>query len=154
MKIETIPLIVGAIVGLMGILLLLDAWTPDETVIPRERRRVMRAERSRGGETALGFGVLCVAAALLGRDSWPYSIVSAIAGSVLILLGAIWSRRYIKGRLVAYAEEPVAAQAQPTSAPDREVPLESVRDGPLDQGREPTGDEAPAPPPEKRLRIR
>ena len=100
MKIETIPLIVGAVVGLLGLLLLFDAWTPDETVVPRARRRAARSERSRGGENAIGFGVLCLAAAILGRDTWRYTIVSAIAGTVRVLLGGVMSRRYIRGRLV------------------------------------------------------
>lgn len=152
MKIETYPLIVGAIVAFVGLLLLFDAWTPDETVVPRERRQAPRPERSRGGETALGFGVLCLAAAILGRDSWRYSIVAAIAGSVLVLLGAVMNRRYVRGRLVTYVDEP-GAGARPEALPtERELPLEPSREG-VDPGQPASGD-TPRPTPEKRLRIR
>ena len=170
MRIETFPLIVGAIVGIVGLFLLFDAWTPDETVISRERRRAPRAERSRGGETAIGFGVLCLAAAILGRDTWPYTIVSAIAGAVLILLGGIMSRRYLKGRLVSYVDvdDAGAGEARVAQVTDRELPRESVRDGVPEPGGQPsperTGPEpgrvrtaersSPEPAPEKRLRIR
>lgn len=168
MKIETFPLIVGAIVGIVGLLLLFDAWTPDETVIPRERRRAARSERSRGGETAIGFGVLCLAAAILGRDTWPYTIVSAIAGAALLLLGGIMSRRYIEGRLVTYVDEPGADRAQVAPPTDRELSREGVREGvpesqqgppsdrtgPAPGSEPPTGRNSPEPAPGSRLRIR
>lgn len=164
MKIETIPLIVGAVVGLLGLLLLFDAWTPDETVVPRERRRAARSERSRGGETAIGFGVLCLAAAILGRDTWRYTIVSAIAGTVLVLLGGVMSRRYIRGRLVTYVDEPAVERGDAGPFADRELTRHAVRDGHLGPAVEQVGDAAPpddavnrpdaGPAPEKRLRIR
>lgn len=169
MKIETLPLIVGAIVGIVGLLLLFDAWTPDETVIPRERRRAARSERSRGGETAIGFGVLCLAAAILGRDTWPYTIVSAIAGAVLVLVGGIMSRRYIKGRLVTYVDEPLAAHDQVVPPTDRALSRDSECDdisepqrgrpasdatGPVPRTEPPTDRGSPEPAPGSRLRIR
>ncbi len=122
MRIETIPLIIGAVVAFFGVCLLYDAWTPDEPVHGVDRRRAPRTDRSRGGETAIGFGVLCLSAAMFGRDSWPYSIVSAIAGAALILLGAWMNRRYIRGRLVRYDEPspaPAAAPAPPEPPPPR-----------------------------------
>ncbi len=115
MRIETVPLIIGAVVAFFGVCVLYDAWTPDEPVQGTDRRRVPRADRSRGGETAIGFGVLCLAAAMFGRDTWPYTIVSAIAGAALIVIGAWMNRRYIRGRLVRY-DEP-AATAAPAPAP-------------------------------------
>ncbi len=113
MRIETIPLVIGGVVALLGLLLLFDAWTPDETVIPRERRNAPRPERNRGGETAIGFGVLCLAAALFGRDSWPYSIVSAIAGTALVLLGTVLNREYVRGLLVRYVDDPDTSYVPP-----------------------------------------
>src|SRR4051812_40106410 len=93
---ELIPLIVGAIVGLIGLGLVFDAWTPDEIVVKRERRRAPRVERSRKGEAMVGLGVLCMAAAFIGRDTWVYSVVTVIAGTALLLIGAFANRRYLR----------------------------------------------------------
>jgi hypothetical protein len=95
MRIEIVPLILGVIVGLIGIGLVFDAWTPDEVIVKRERRRRSRVERNRGGETALGFGVMGMAAAFIGRDTWRYSVVAVIAGTALMLLGAIMNFRFL-----------------------------------------------------------
>ena len=95
MRIETFPLIVGAIVCLIGLALGFDAWTPDEVIVKRERRRRPRIERSRGGEASIGFGVICMGAAFLGRDTWRYSVIAVILGSVLLLLGTVSNRHYL-----------------------------------------------------------
>ena len=95
MRIEIVPLILGVLVGLVGLGLVFDAWTPDEIIVRKERRRRPRIERSRGGESAIGFGVLCMGAAFLGRDTWRYSVVAVIAGTLLLLLGVIKNRRYL-----------------------------------------------------------
>jgi len=39
MRIELIPLIAAVIVGIIGLGLVFDAWTPDEIIVKRERRR-------------------------------------------------------------------------------------------------------------------
>ena len=96
---ELIPLIVGALVGLIGLGLLFDAWTPDDIVVRRDRRRTPRIERSRKGEAMVGLGVLCMAGAFLGRDTWVYSVLAVIVGSLLMLFGAIANRHYL-GELV------------------------------------------------------
>jgi len=95
MRVEVIPIIIGILVALVGLGLVFDAWTPDEIIVRRERRRRPRVERSRGGEAAIGFGVLCMGAAFIGRDTWRYSVVAVIAGTVLLLLGVISNRRYL-----------------------------------------------------------
>lgn len=95
MRLEIIPLIVGILVALVGLGLVFDAWTPDEIIVKRERRRRPRIERSRGGEAAIGLGVLCMGAAFIGRDTWRYSVVAVIAGAVLLLAGVIRNRRYL-----------------------------------------------------------
>ena len=92
---ELIPLIIGALVGLVGIGLLFDAWTPDEIIVKKERRRSPRIERSRKAEAATGLGVLCMAAAFLGRDTWVYSVLAVIFGAVLLLGGLIGNWNYI-----------------------------------------------------------
>ena len=95
MNLEIIPVVVGAAVGLLGFGLLVDAWAADDVVI-KERRRSPRVERSRRGEAMVGLGVLCMAAAFIGRDTWVYSVASVIAGAVLMTLGAIVNRHYLR----------------------------------------------------------
>ena len=95
MRLELIPLIAAVLVGLIGLGLVFDAWTPDEIIVKRERRRRPRIERNRGGEAAIGLGVLCMGAAFIGRDTWRYSVVAVIAGTLLLLIGVIRNRRYL-----------------------------------------------------------
>jgi hypothetical protein len=99
-RIEIIPLIVGALLGLLGLGLLADAWIPEDVAPFRERRRRPRTERSLGGEATIGLGVLCLAAAIFSRDSWDYVNVAIIAGGVLLLIGAWMNRRYLRDRFV------------------------------------------------------
>jgi uncharacterized membrane protein len=100
LRAETIPLIFGAIVALMGVGLILDAQLPDYTAVKRERRRRRRIERSRGGETLLGLSMLAFAAALIGRDTWRYRIVAVIVGIVCLILGTIANRAFIRDAIV------------------------------------------------------
>ena len=99
MRIEVIPLIVGVLFALVGLGLLADAWIPEDAAPFRERRRRRRAERSLGGEALIGLGVLCLAAAIISRDSWDYVNVAVIAGAVLMLVGAWMNRRYLRERI-------------------------------------------------------
>ena len=125
MRIEIIPLIAAVLVGLIGLGLVLDAWTPDEIIVKHERRRRNRIERHRGGEGAIGLGVLCMAAAFAGRDTWRYSVVAVIAGTVLVLFGAIKNYRYfaavvsnrgpLRRRQTETVEEP--AEVKPPARP-------------------------------------
>jgi len=94
MRIEFIPVIIGAIVCLVGLGLIFDAWTPDDIIVKRERRRRPRVERSRSGEASIGVGVICMGAAFIGRDTWRYSVVAVIVGTLFLLIGAIGNRRY------------------------------------------------------------
>src|SRR5438105_15244388 len=99
MRVELVPVIVGIVVGLVGLGLVFDAWTPDEIIVRHERRRRPRIERSRGGEAWIGFGVIGMAAAFIGRDTWRYTVVAVIAGTVLLLIGTIMSRKYLGAAL-------------------------------------------------------
>ena len=83
MRVETFPLIIGILVALLGIGIIFDAWTPDASTVSMERRRRPRIERHRNGEALIGFGVLALAAAFIGRDSWNYSVLVVIIGAVL-----------------------------------------------------------------------
>ena len=128
MRIEVIPLIAAVIVGLIGLGLIFDAWTPDEIIVKHERRRRPRIERNRGGEAAIGFGVLCMAAAFAGRDTWRYSVIVVIAGTLLMLYGGIKNYHYFgalvsnRGALRRRSPEVLAAerQKQPDAKPRTE----------------------------------
>jgi hypothetical protein len=99
-RIEIVPLILGILIGLVGLGLLADAWIPEDVAPFRERRRRARTERSLGGEAMIGLGVLCLAAALVSRDSWDYVNVAVIAGGVLLVIGAWMNRKFLRDRVV------------------------------------------------------
>jgi hypothetical protein len=95
-RIETYPLILGILVALLGIGIIFDAWTPDTISISQERRRRPRIDRHRNGEALIGFGVLALAAAFIGRDSWSYSVLVVIIGAVFLVVGAVLNRSYVR----------------------------------------------------------
>ena len=100
MRVETIPLIIGVIVALIGLAILADAWLPEEMTFRGERRRQERTERSIGGEACIGLAILCLAAALIGRDTWRYGTVAVIAGTLLFVIGAFSNRQFLRDRIV------------------------------------------------------
>jgi uncharacterized membrane protein len=95
MRLEMLPLVLGGLLGLVGLALVVDAWSADSTVV-QERRRRPRRERDRLGEALVGLGVIAMAAAFIGRDSWRYSTVTVIVGAVLLLWGAMRNGSYIR----------------------------------------------------------
>ena len=99
MRVETIPLILGILVALIGVGLIADAWLPEKVLYRSERRRRARAERHLGGEAAIGFGVLCMAAALIGRDTWRFGTVAVIAGALLLVIGAWLNGQFLRERI-------------------------------------------------------
>lgn len=99
MRVETIPLLLGILVALLGAGLIADAWLPERVFYRSERRRRARAERHLGGEAAIGLGVLCMAAALFGRDTWRYGTVVVIVGTILLAIGAWLNRAYLRERI-------------------------------------------------------
>ena len=96
MKIEQFPILLGVLVALVGLTILLDAWQAGGVAPFRERRRRVRAVPSKGGQTLIALGTLCMAAALLGRDTWRWGTISVLAGTVLLIFGAILNREYLK----------------------------------------------------------
>lgn len=117
MRIETIPLIIGAIVALVGLGLILDARMADNQ--PRiERRRRMRQERSRGGELLIGLGVVAMGVAIVGRDTWRYSVLTILAGTALLLVGAWMNRSYLRDLIVNRG----ASRRRNETARDRPAP--------------------------------
>jgi hypothetical protein len=128
-RIETIPLILGILVGIIGLGILADAWIPEDGVPFRERRRRARTERSLGGEAMIGLGVLCLAAALISRDSWDYVNVAMIAGGLFLFIGAWMNRKFLRDRIVNRG---------------------ALRRG--EEGRTRTHEKDPPPPPKTRIR--
>jgi len=100
MRLEHIPLIIGAIVALIGLGFIADASMAASAPVTPERRRRVRAEPNRAGEAVVGVGTLCMAAALFGRDTWRYGTVAVLVGSTLLFLGAILNRVFLKEALV------------------------------------------------------
>ena len=100
MRLELLPIIFGALVALAGVGLIADAWLPDRDVLlDRERRRRTRAERNRRGEAVVGVAVILIGAALVGRDAWTLTPWLAGAAFLLIVIGALMNRRFIREQL-------------------------------------------------------
>ena len=100
MRLEYIPIVFGVIFGLVAGLLLFDAVRPETNRPFRERRRRQRAELNVSGEAIAAFGLLCLAAALFGGESWRWTTVSVIAGTALLILGGILNRGYLREMLL------------------------------------------------------
>ena len=115
MRIEVVPLVLAALFGLVAVGLIADAWLPDDFYVTHERRRRRRTERHRGGEVLVGVGILALAAALAGRDSWRYGTVAVIVGALLLAAGAVLNRRYLR-ELLAFRGP--ARRAEPPAPPD------------------------------------
>jgi hypothetical protein len=100
MRLELIPVILGVLVGLVGLVLVADAVLPDGTFVPTERRRAPRPGRSLLGEAVLGVGVMLIAAALIGRDGWRYGTLAVLLAFLLCAVGLVLNWRYVRGLLV------------------------------------------------------
>ncbi|HEX3534900.1 MAG TPA: hypothetical protein VHT23_11810 [Gemmatimonadaceae bacterium] len=96
MKLEQLPILLGVLVALIGLTILLDAWQTGGVAPLRERRRRTRAVPHKAGQTLVALGTLCMAAALVGRDTWRWATISVLAGSALLIVGAVMNRQYLK----------------------------------------------------------
>jgi hypothetical protein len=96
MKLEQLPILLGVIVALIGLTILLDAWQAGGVAPLRERRRRARAVPNKGGQTLVALGTLCMAAALIGRDTWRWGTICVLAGASLLVIGAIMNRAYLR----------------------------------------------------------
>lgn len=96
MKLEQFPLLLGVLVALVGLTILLDAWQAGGVAPLRERRRRTRATPHKAGQTLVALGIFCMSAALLGRDTWRWGTISVLAGTSLIVIGALMNRAYLK----------------------------------------------------------
>ena len=96
MKLEQLPILLGILVALGGLSILLDAWQAGGVAPLRERRRRARAVPHKAGQSLVALGTLCMAAALMGRDTWRWGTISVLAGVLLLLLGAFMNRAYLR----------------------------------------------------------
>ena len=99
MELELAPLILAALVAVLGLALAADAWLPDSPPRVAERRRVARTDRHRAGEAAIALGCLCAAAALAGRDTWRYGTLAVVAAALCLTAGVLLNTRYLRERL-------------------------------------------------------
>ena len=125
MELEIVPLVMGALVALVGLGLLADGVLADSEIRVAERRRRARAERSRGGEALIGVGMLALAAALAGRDVWRWSTVAVLIGVACLLVGAVMNRGFLAERLSnrGTARRGRRRERRAERAADRPVPL-------------------------------
>lgn len=96
MRLEQLPILLGVLVAIIGLAIALDAWQAGGVAPLRERRRRKRAVPHKAGQTLVAIGTLCMAAALIGRDTWRWGTISVLAGSVLVVFGAFMNRVYLK----------------------------------------------------------
>lgn len=96
MKLEQLPIVLGVLVALIGLTIALDAWQAGGVAPLRERRRRTRAVPHKAGQTLVALGTICMAASLIGRDTWRWATISVIAGSALLVIGAIMNRAYLR----------------------------------------------------------
>jgi drug/metabolite transporter (DMT)-like permease len=116
MKLETVPIIIGALVALLGILMLVDASSDPEYGPLRDRRRRARATVNQTGEWLLGAGAILIGVALIGRDHWRYGTLLVLIGGILLAVGGVLNRRYIKEFLFfrgATRRKPPTQEQQP-----------------------------------------
>jgi len=96
MKLEQLPILLGILVALFGLTILLDAWQAGGVAPLRERRRRTRAVPNKAGQTLVALGTMCMAAALIGRDTWRWGTISVLSGCALLLVGAMMNSTYLK----------------------------------------------------------
>lgn len=96
MRLETIPLILGILVCLLGIWFVADAWFHFGLIKPaRERRRQKRSTLSSTAETCLGIGTFCLGFALISRDTGRFTNVAIFVGLAYFVAAIAMSYRYI-----------------------------------------------------------
>jgi hypothetical protein len=119
MRLETLPLLFGLLLAIPGIALIADAFIKDGTFLP-ERRRRERPTRHKPGEAALGVGLLFVSAALVGRDTWPYTTLAIVLALLFFAGGIALNHKYIRGLMFGPAIGPSATRRSTDPPPPAE----------------------------------
>ena len=100
MRLEYIPVVLGVLVLIVAAGLIYDAIKPDETRPFKERRRRQRAELDIPGEWLVGLGTACLGVSLIGNEVWRWTTIAVISGIVLIVIGAVLNRNYLRENLL------------------------------------------------------
>ena len=100
MRLEYIPVVLGVLFLVVAAGLIFDAIHPDERRPFKERRRRQRAELDIPGEWLVGLGTACMGVSLIGNEVWRYTTIAVISGMVLIIVGAILNRAYLREMLM------------------------------------------------------
>ena len=100
MRLEYIPIVLGVLILIVAAGLIYDAIKPDERRPFRERRRRQRAELDIPGEWLVGLGTACLGISLIGNEVWRWTTIAVISGIVLIVIGAILNRAYLRENLL------------------------------------------------------
>ena len=100
MRLEHIPIVLGSIVSLLAAFVLYDAFASENVRPFRERRRRQRAEINVPGEVLVGLGIAALAAALFGGEVWRWTTIAVMTGTVLIVLGGILNRAWLRETLL------------------------------------------------------
>ena len=95
MRVEYIPILAGVIVVLLGAAIMWDACGPQSIGPLRDRRRRTRTGIDIKGEFVAGVGIALLGAALIGRD-WRFETLTVLAGTVLVLAGAVRNQRHFR----------------------------------------------------------
>jgi hypothetical protein len=96
MRLEYIPVVLGVLVLLVAAGIIYDAAAPEARRPFRERRRRQRAEIDTAGECLVGLGIACLGVSMIGNDLWRWTTIVVISGTVLILIGALMNRAYLR----------------------------------------------------------
>jgi hypothetical protein len=96
MRLEYIPVILGVLVLVVAAGIIFDAASPEARRPFRERRRRQRAEIDTAGEWLVGLGVACLGVSMIGNEVWRWTTIVVISGIVLIVLGALMNRAYLR----------------------------------------------------------
>jgi hypothetical protein len=99
-KLEQFPIVLGILVLLIALAIAYDSMSPEERRPFRERRRRQRADLNRTGELFVALGMACVAAALIGRDSWRWGNIAVFTAVALLIVGAAFNRQFLRELLL------------------------------------------------------
>ena len=100
MRLELVPVLLGVLVLIVAAGILYDAASPDAARPFRERRRRQRAELDTAGEWLVGLGLACLGVSLIGNEVWRWTTIAVLSGIVLVVIGAILNRNFLREMLL------------------------------------------------------